>query len=161
MRGRAGVWRRLHETLLAELRRWGRLDQRWTVVDSGSVRAIRGEKTGPNPTDLRKAGSKHHIGTDARGVALVAHVTAANVNEITHLDALSRTPRAAAPTARRPAGRPWLRFATRSRPPRRPRHCCDFRPSPHVPRQWPWRIPLGRRAHARLAPPVSSRRRSL
>jgi len=41
---RAGVWRRLHETLLAELRRRGRLDQRWTVVDSGSVRAMRGRK---------------------------------------------------------------------------------------------------------------------
>src|SRR5580700_1188045 len=41
---RAGVWRRLHETLLAELRRRGRLDQRWTVVDSGSVRAMRGGK---------------------------------------------------------------------------------------------------------------------
>src|SRR5262249_43869879 len=41
---RAGVWRRLHETLLAELRRRGRLDQRWTVIDSGSVRAVRGGK---------------------------------------------------------------------------------------------------------------------
>src|SRR5262249_6992364 len=67
---RAGVWRRLHETLLAELRRRGRLDQRWTVVDSGSVRAMRGRKTGPNPTDRRKAGSKHHIANrGARGDA--------------------------------------------------------------------------------------------
>ncbi len=41
---RAGVWQRLHETLLAELRRRGRLDQRWTVIDSGSVRAMRGGK---------------------------------------------------------------------------------------------------------------------
>ena len=41
---RAGVWRRLQETLLAELRRRGRLDQRWTVVDSGPVRAIRGRR---------------------------------------------------------------------------------------------------------------------
>jgi transposase len=57
-------------------------------MDSASVRAMRGEKTGPNPTDRRKAGSKHHIVTDARGVPLVAHVTAANVNDITHLDAL-------------------------------------------------------------------------
>jgi transposase len=86
---RAGVWRRLLETLLAELRRRGRLDQRWTVVDSGSVRAMRGgEKTGPNPTDRRKRGAKHHIVTDARAVPLMAHVTAANVNDITHLDAL-------------------------------------------------------------------------
>src|SRR5216684_5731656 len=41
---RTGVWQRLHETLLAELRRRGRLDQRWTVVDSSSVRAVRGGK---------------------------------------------------------------------------------------------------------------------
>lgn len=41
---RIGVWQRLHETLLAELRRRGRLDQRWTVIDSGSVRAVRGGK---------------------------------------------------------------------------------------------------------------------
>jgi transposase len=41
---RAGVWQRLHETLLAELRRRRRLDQRWTVIDSGSVRAVRGGK---------------------------------------------------------------------------------------------------------------------
>jgi transposase len=41
---RAGVWQRLRETLLAELRRRGRLDQRWTVIDSGSVRAVRGGK---------------------------------------------------------------------------------------------------------------------
>ena len=46
---RAGVWRRLQETLLAELRRRGRLDQRWTVVDSGSVRAMRGEKNWTEP----------------------------------------------------------------------------------------------------------------
>lgn len=41
---RAGVWQRLHETLLAELRRCGRLDHRWTIVDSASVRAVRGGK---------------------------------------------------------------------------------------------------------------------
>src|SRR5215471_7792686 len=81
---RTGVWQRLHETLLAELRRCGRLDQRWTVIDSGSVR--RGKKTGPNPTDRRKAGSKHHLITDARGGPLVAQVTAANVNDVTQLD---------------------------------------------------------------------------
>jgi transposase len=39
-----GVWQRLHETLLAELRRRGRLDQRWAIIDSASVRAVRGGK---------------------------------------------------------------------------------------------------------------------
>jgi transposase len=41
---RAGVWQRLHEVLLAELRRRGRLDLRWAVIDSASVRAVRGGK---------------------------------------------------------------------------------------------------------------------
>ena len=44
-----------------------------------------GETTGPNPTDRCKAGSKHHRITDARGVPLVAQVSAANVNDITPL----------------------------------------------------------------------------
>ena len=41
---RAGVWQRLHEVLLAEWRRRGQLDLRWTVIDSGTVRAMRGGK---------------------------------------------------------------------------------------------------------------------
>jgi transposase len=45
----------------------------------------RGKKTGPNPTDRRKAGSKHHLLTEAHGIPLVAHVTAANRNDITVL----------------------------------------------------------------------------
>jgi transposase len=48
-------------------------------------RAARGEKTGPNPTDRRKAGSKHHVLTDAHGIPLVATLTAANRNDITEL----------------------------------------------------------------------------
>src|SRR5258707_15035699 len=41
---RAGVWKRLHAVLLAELRRRGRLDLARAVVDSASVRAMRGGK---------------------------------------------------------------------------------------------------------------------
>jgi len=41
-------------------------------------RAARGEKTGPNPTDRRKAGSKHHVLTDAHGIPVVARLTSAN-----------------------------------------------------------------------------------
>jgi len=41
---RAGVWQRIHEVLLAELRRRGQLDLARTVVDSASVRALRGGK---------------------------------------------------------------------------------------------------------------------
>ena len=48
-------------------------------------RDARGKKTGPNPTDRRKAGSKHHVLTDADGVPLVATLTAANRPDITQL----------------------------------------------------------------------------
>ena len=44
-----------------------------------------GEKTGPNPTDRRKAGSKHHLISDARGIPLAATLTPANAHDITQL----------------------------------------------------------------------------
>lgn len=47
--------------------------------------AARGKKTGPNPTDRRKAGSKHHILTEARGIPLTALLTAANRHDVTQL----------------------------------------------------------------------------
>ena len=40
----AGVWRRLHVTLLAELRHRDQLDLARAIVDSASVRALRGGK---------------------------------------------------------------------------------------------------------------------
>jgi hypothetical protein len=65
--------------------------------------------------------AQHHIVTDARGVPLVAHVTAANVNDITHLDALVADLPAVRGRRGRPRrrpdvlqGQPWLRFATTS-----------------------------------------------
>mgnify|MGYP003335106712 FL=1 len=44
-----------------------------------------GKKTGPNPTDRRKAGSKHHLITDARGIPLAAILTSANAHDVTQL----------------------------------------------------------------------------
>ena len=41
---RTGVWRRLHAVLLAELRQHGQLDLARAVVDSASIRALRGGK---------------------------------------------------------------------------------------------------------------------
>src|SRR5437867_6447531 len=48
-------------------------------------RAARGKKTGPNPTDRRKAGSKHHVLTDAHGIPVVARLTSANRHDVTQL----------------------------------------------------------------------------
>ena len=41
---RAGVWKRLHRVLLDELRQRGQLDLARAVVDSASLRAVRGGK---------------------------------------------------------------------------------------------------------------------
>lgn len=48
-------------------------------------RPVGGAQTGPNPTDRGRAGSKHHLLTDANGVPLVVRLTAANVNDVTQL----------------------------------------------------------------------------
>jgi len=44
-----------------------------------------GAKTGPNPTDRRKKGSKHHLVTDANGVPLAVKLTGANRHDVTQL----------------------------------------------------------------------------
>ena len=44
-----------------------------------------GGKTGPNPTDRRKPGSKHHVITDGRGIPLATILTGANRHDVTQL----------------------------------------------------------------------------
>src|SRR5262249_52505080 len=69
---RTGVWPELHRRLLRVLGRSGRLNLERAVIDSASVRALKGgAHTGPNPTDRSKAGCKRHIVTDAAGIPLV------------------------------------------------------------------------------------------
>ena len=50
----------------------------------------RWEKTGPNPTDRRRAGSKHHLLTDAQGIPLSVILTKANRHDVTQLLPLVR-----------------------------------------------------------------------
>jgi transposase len=47
-----------------------------------------GPKTGPNPTDRGKSGSKYHVLIDGNGLPLVAILTAANVADTTMLEEL-------------------------------------------------------------------------
>lgn len=83
---RAGVWERLHEVLLAELQEADRIDWSRAAVDSTHARALGGgEKTGENPTDRRKLGTKHHIVTDAQGVPLAVTITGSNVHDVKEL----------------------------------------------------------------------------
>ena len=82
----AGVWQRLHQALLSELRSADQIDWERATVDASFARAFGGgEKTGPNPTDRSKLGSKHHIVTDGQGIPLAASVTSANTNEVTQV----------------------------------------------------------------------------
>ena len=73
---------------------------KWQSQDSSSVKApLGGAKTGPNPTDRGKLGTKRHILTDQRGTPLSAVVTGASVHDMKAifetLDAivLQRSPR--------------------------------------------------------------------
>jgi transposase len=82
----AGVWERLHQELLRRLQAADRIDWSRAVADSSSVRAVFwGAQTGPNPTDRGKAGSKHHLLTDAKGVPLSFALTGANIHDSTQL----------------------------------------------------------------------------
>ncbi len=87
-RTRWALGRRLeqtHRVLLIKLRNADRIDFSRVVADSSSVRAVHREKTGPTPTDRRKAGSKHHLLADAAGTPLNVILTGANYHDSTPL----------------------------------------------------------------------------
>jgi|SRR5690348_18280901 len=92
---KAGVWQRLFEALLVELQEAHQTDWYRALVDSASLRAPGGgKKTGPNPTDRRKLGSKHHVLTDAHGIPLATVLTKANRHDVTQLfPLLDKVPR--------------------------------------------------------------------
>ncbi len=66
-----------------------------------------GQKTGRNPTDRGKRGSKRHLIVDGRGTPLAIRHTAANTHETTLLAEMVD----AIPPIRRPRGRPRRRPA--------------------------------------------------
>ncbi|MFJ5838411.1 IS5 family transposase [Streptomyces shenzhenensis] len=102
----AGVWQRLHESLLAELHAAGALDWSRAVIDGSHVRARKGgPKTGPSPVDRARTGSKHHLITEAHGIPLAASLTGGNRNDITQLMPLVQ----AVPAVRGRRGRPRRR----------------------------------------------------
>lgn len=75
----AGVWERGHIALATALGERGLLNLERAVVDSLSLRAVRGGgHTGPNPTDRAKNGCKRHLITDGNGIPLVVQVGPAN-----------------------------------------------------------------------------------
>lgn len=62
-----------------------RIDFSRVIIDSSSVRAWDGPKTGPNPTVRARPDSKHHIATDVNGTPITVILTGANRNDITRL----------------------------------------------------------------------------
>ena len=60
-----------------------RLEWVWQSADASLHKApLGGEKTGPNPTDRAKSGTKRHVLTDGGGVPLAVVITAANVPDM-------------------------------------------------------------------------------
>src|SRR3712207_2717841 len=83
----AGVWERLHWRLLDRLGEADQIDWERASLDSASVAAPGGgQRTGPNPTDKGKSGSKRHLVSDRRGIPLALTHSAANVHDSKFLE---------------------------------------------------------------------------
>jgi transposase len=104
-----GVWQKLHERLWNWLGNEAAIAWSRASVDSLSVRAKRGEATGPNPTDRGKSGSDYHVVVDRNGIPLAIRLAAANAPDATQLIPLVDT----IPPIIGPRGKP-------SRPRKRP-----------------------------------------
>src|SRR6185437_6637523 len=84
----AGVWHRLHTTLLDRLGEADRIDWSRASIDSAAVPAkgggardqVAAEEIGRNPTDRRKPGSKRHVLVDRQGTSLAIWLTPASVH---------------------------------------------------------------------------------
>jgi transposase len=99
----AGVWERLHATLLNWIGDRGGIDWSRASLDSLSVRAKRGgAETGPNPVDRGKRGCKYHLIVDRAGIPLSVGVSAANVHDAHLLESMVDT----IPPIVGPRGRP-------------------------------------------------------
>ena len=106
---KAGVWDRILKVLQDKLGEQDRIDWSRAALDSASVRAKGGgRRTGRNPTDRGKLGSKHHLIVDRKGIPLAQPtLTAANEHDSDHLGQVLDSIR----PIRRPRGRPRRRPA--------------------------------------------------
>jgi len=78
----AGTFERLWRVLLRYYDHRHGIGWDWQILDSVTVPApLGGEKTGKNPTDRGKSGTKRHILTDRRGAPLAVVVSGANEHD--------------------------------------------------------------------------------
>ena len=134
---RLGIWDRLHAVILAKLRATGRIDFTRAAADSASARSpLGGEATGPNPTDRRKLGTKHHVAIDGNGVPLATTTTGANRHDSTQLVPLLNGLPEVAGKVGHPRRNPDRLFADRAYDAKSLREACHARGiDPHIARR--------------------------
>jgi putative transposase len=77
---RAGVFKRLWRAGLLEYDHRKGIAWKWQAADGTMTKApLGGQKTGPNPTDRGKSGTKRSLLTDEKGIPLAVVVSGANV----------------------------------------------------------------------------------
>jgi transposase len=124
----AGVWDRLHRVLLAKLNGADRIDWSRAAIDSASARSpLGGEATGPNPTDRRKLGTKHHAIVDGQGVPLATTTTGANRHDSQELVPLLNALPGVAGKVGRPRRYPERLYGDRAYDSEPLRGACDAR----------------------------------
>lgn len=86
---KAGVFTKLWSMALKEYDLRTGIDWEWQSIDSAMTKAPLGqEKTGPNPTDRAKSGTKRHLLTDGKGVPISLVVTGAQRHDVTQVEAV-------------------------------------------------------------------------
>jgi putative transposase len=76
---RAGVFKRMWQAGLTDYDEMKGIAWKWQAADGAMTKApLGGPKTGPNPTDRAKAGTKRSLLVDAHGVPLALVVSGAN-----------------------------------------------------------------------------------
>ena len=85
----SGVFDEIVALLLAWYDEQHEIAWTWQSADTKLLPApLGGEKTGPNPTDLGKSGTKRHVLVDGRGVPLALYLSAANRHDVKGLKPL-------------------------------------------------------------------------
>jgi len=75
----AGVFTRMWQAGLMEYDQVKGIEWKWQAVDGAMTKApLGGEKTGPNPTDRAKSGTKRSVLVDGKGVPLAITISGAN-----------------------------------------------------------------------------------
>ena len=83
------IWEKVLRTMVRFYGRKRHVRWKWQAIDSKSCSSpLGGEKTGKNPTDRAKRGSKIHILVDQRGAPLAVHITGANEHDKWSVDDL-------------------------------------------------------------------------